>query len=63
MMDLSVHVTLEQALDLGWRILADCFEPAETGISTKLIDKFWPGAGAPTPAEAPAPAPAAVHSR
>jgi hypothetical protein len=22
----------EQALDLGWKILADCFEPEETGI-------------------------------
>lgn len=42
MMDLSVNIPLEQALDLGWRILADCFEPMETGIHTKLIDAFWP---------------------
>ncbi len=42
MMDLSVNVPLEGALDRGWRILADCFDPVETGISSKLIEKFWP---------------------
>lgn len=42
MMDLSVNIPLEQALDLGWRLLADCFEPAETGIKSELIKKFWP---------------------
>jgi V/A-type H+/Na+-transporting ATPase subunit B len=42
MMDLSVNIPLEQALDLGWQILADCFEPMETGISSALLDKFWP---------------------
>jgi V/A-type H+-transporting ATPase subunit B len=42
MMALSVNIPLEGALDLGWQILADCFEPQETGISSKLIDQFWP---------------------
>lgn len=42
MMDLSVNIPLEKALDLGWAILADCFDPEETGASSKLIDKFWP---------------------
>ena len=42
MMDLGVNIPLEEALDLGWSILCDCFEPEETGIPTKLIDKFWP---------------------
>ena len=42
LMDLSVNIPLEQALDLCWSILGDCFEPAETGIPTKLIDQFWP---------------------
>jgi len=42
MMDLSVNIPLEQALDLGWKILADCFEPMETGIQSKLVAKFWP---------------------
>ena len=44
MMDLSVNIPLEEALDLGWKILADCFEKSETGIPTKLADKFWPTA-------------------
>jgi len=42
LMDLSVNIALEQALDLCWVMLADCFDPAETGIPTKLIDEFWP---------------------
>ncbi len=42
MMDLSVNIPLEQALDRGWEILAECFEPAETGLRTDLINKFWP---------------------
>jgi V/A-type H+-transporting ATPase subunit B len=42
MMDISINLPLEGALDAGWKILADCFDPAETGISSKLTDKFWP---------------------
>lgn len=42
MMSLEVNIPLEEALNLGWQILADCFEAIETGISSKLIDKFWP---------------------
>ncbi|MDP6631092.1 MAG: V-type ATP synthase subunit B [Kiritimatiellia bacterium] len=42
MMDLTVNIPLEGALDLGWQILADCFEPMETGIQSSLIDAFWP---------------------
>lgn len=42
MMDLSVNIPLEKALDLGWEILADCFIPEETGLRTELINKFWP---------------------
>jgi V/A-type H+-transporting ATPase subunit B len=41
MMDLSVNIPLEKALDLGWEILAECFEPEETGLSSELIKKFW----------------------
>ena len=44
MMDLSVNIPLEEALDLGWRILAECFEKGEVGIPSKLSDKFWPKA-------------------
>ncbi|MCD2400977.1 V-type ATP synthase subunit B [Borreliella bissettiae] len=42
MMDLSVNIPLEEALDLGWEILASCFSSKETGIKTDLIEKYWP---------------------
>jgi len=42
MMDLSVKISLEDALDNGWKILADCFEPQETSFRTDLIKEFWP---------------------
>jgi len=42
MMDLSVNIPLEGALDAGWKILAECFQPAETGIKSDLINEFWP---------------------
>ena len=41
MMDLSVNIPLEEALDLGWKILADNFDRGEVGIPTKLSDRFW----------------------
>jgi V/A-type H+/Na+-transporting ATPase subunit B len=41
-MDLSVNIPLEAALDLGWQLLAECFEPMETGIHSRLVEKFWP---------------------
>ena len=42
MMDLSVNIPLESALDNGWKILAKCFDKSETGIKTELIEQFWP---------------------
>lgn len=42
LMDLSVNITLEEALDLGWEILADCFEPNETGLKSNLLRERWP---------------------
>jgi V/A-type H+-transporting ATPase subunit B len=42
MMDLSVNISLENALDKGWDILASCFNPEETGMRTELIHEFWP---------------------
>ncbi|HAO30526.1 MAG TPA: V-type ATP synthase subunit B [Treponema sp.] len=44
MMDLSVNIPLEEALDNGWKILASCFEKQETGLKTELIEQFWPKA-------------------
>ncbi|GMO50710.1 MAG: V-type ATP synthase subunit B [Termitinemataceae bacterium] len=42
MMDLSVNISLEKALDLGWEILSDCFNPEDTGLRSDLINEFWP---------------------
>jgi len=42
MMDLSVNIQLEDALDRGWDILAECFNKEETGIKSELIEKHWP---------------------
>ena len=42
MMDLALNIQLEDALDLGWKILADCFEKNEVGIPSKFTDVFWP---------------------
>jgi len=42
LMDLSVNLSLENALDLGWEILAECFEKEEVGIKSDLTDEFWP---------------------
>ncbi len=44
MMALSVNIPLEDALDRGWEILAACFEPEETGLQSRLLEKFWPRA-------------------
>lgn len=42
LMDLGVNIPLEDALDLGWEILAECFEPNETGLKTSLLKERWP---------------------
>ena len=42
LMDLSVNLSLENALDLGWEILAECFEKEEVGMKSDLTDEFWP---------------------
>ncbi len=42
MMNLEVNYTVEQALDLGWETLAECFEAGEVGIKQSLVDKYGP---------------------
>lgn len=42
LMDLSLNMSLEQSLDLGWEILATCFSKDETGMKSELIEEFWP---------------------
>lgn len=41
-MGLHANVGLYDALDMCWGILADHFEPRETGIRSSLCDQFWP---------------------
>jgi V/A-type H+-transporting ATPase subunit B len=42
LMSLEVNIPLEKALDLGWKILAECFTPEETGVKKSILEKFWP---------------------
>jgi len=42
MMNISVDIPLEKALDLGWQILAENFELTEISIKTELTSEFWP---------------------
>jgi V/A-type H+/Na+-transporting ATPase subunit B len=51
-MSLDVSLPLEQALDLGWQTLADCFEPQELLMKQALIDKYYPDKSAPMPSDA-----------
>jgi V/A-type H+-transporting ATPase subunit B len=41
-MDLKVDIGLEEALDLGWRTLAECFTRDQVGIKQEIMDKYWP---------------------
>jgi V/A-type H+-transporting ATPase subunit B len=42
MMNLSLNVPLERALDRGWEILAECFSKEETGLRSELLNEYWP---------------------
>lgn len=41
-MDLKVALPLEDALDLGWKTMAECFAPEELVVRQNLIDKYYP---------------------
>ncbi|MFW6170222.1 MAG: V-type ATP synthase subunit B, partial [Planctomycetota bacterium] len=41
-MNLEVNIPLFEALDRCWNILAECFEPQETGIRHAIIEAHWP---------------------
>ena len=43
-MSLRVDVPLNEALDSGWKTMAECFGPQEVGIKKDLLEKFWPKA-------------------
>ena len=42
MMNLQVNLPLEEALDLGWLTLAECFDLEEVGIKKQIADTYWP---------------------
>lgn len=41
-MEIQVSMTLEAALDLAWRTLAECFDADELLMKQSLIDKYFP---------------------
>jgi V/A-type H+/Na+-transporting ATPase subunit B len=41
-MAIEVSMPLEQALDLAWQTLAECFDPADLLMKQSLIDKYLP---------------------
>lgn len=41
MMNLEVNCPIEEALDLGWALLGQCFKPDQVGIRQKYIDAYW----------------------
>ncbi len=41
-MDINVSIPLEDALDLGWKTLAECFQPEQLLMKQALVDKYFP---------------------
>lgn len=41
-MDINISLSLEDALNLGWQTLAECFEPQELLMKQALVDKYFP---------------------
>jgi V/A-type H+-transporting ATPase subunit B len=41
-MDINISLPLEEALNLGWQTLAECFEPQELLMKQALVDKYFP---------------------
>ena len=41
-MDIDVSMPLEEALDLCWQTLAECFEPQELLMKQELVNKYFP---------------------
>jgi len=41
-MNLEVSMPLDDALDLSWQTLAECFEPQELLMKQALVDKYYP---------------------
>ena len=43
-MDINVSIGLDDALDLCWATLAECFGPGELLMKQNLVDKYYPPA-------------------
>ena len=41
-MDINVSIPLEDALDLGWKTLAECFQPEQLLMKQALVEKYFP---------------------
>jgi V/A-type H+-transporting ATPase subunit B len=41
-MDINVSMPLEEALDLCWETLAECFQPQQLLMKQELVDKYFP---------------------
>lgn len=52
-MDINVSIPLIDALDLGWKTLAECFAPEELLMKQSLIDKYFPKPKSPEPDRKP----------
>lgn len=42
MMNLQVNLAIEEALDLGWQTLSECFDIEEVGVKKAIAEKYWP---------------------
>lgn len=42
MMNLAVNISLEEALNLCWQTLSECFTLSEVAMKKSLADKYWP---------------------
>ncbi len=59
-MRIEVSMKLEEALNLAWQTLAECFEPEELLMKQELIDRYYPARpDASGPADGSGPEPAA----
>jgi len=45
LMNLRVNIPLEESINLGWKILSQCFTTEEVGMKKTFIDKYWPSEG------------------
>jgi V/A-type H+-transporting ATPase subunit B len=41
-MDIEVSMALDDALDLAWQTMAECFEPEELLIKQDILDRYFP---------------------